>query len=123
MLLIFNRQIPVTSKIGPAFRSFYGISFFSSLTVCKRLGINYTARFSDLRESEIFFLNESIYHFFKPDYILVRNVAENINFKIKNGSYKGFCMAHGLPSRGQRSKTNGMTAKRLLPLQFVKSIR
>lgn len=122
-ILVFNRQIITSNLIGPTFRSFYGISFIAAKILCLRFGLKYRAKFSDLQFSDLFFLTEIINTFFRPDYYLIRSTVENINYKIRNGSYQGFCILNGLPSRGQRSKTNGKTAMRRLPMEFSQSIR
>lgn len=122
-ILIFNRQISATNPIGPTLRSFYGISFIAAYSICLRFGLKYNAKFLELSASDLFYFNEIISRFFIPDYQLIRLVVENINYKIRNGSYQGFCISNGLPSRGQRSKTNGKTAIRKLPISFIQSIR
>lgn len=123
IILVFNRQIPLANKIGPTLRSFYGISFIAAYSICLRFGLKYNSKFLDLSASDVFYFTEVISNFFKPDYQLIRFSVDNINYKIRNGSYQGFCILNGLPSRGQRSKTNGKTAMRKLPITFVQSIR
>jgi small subunit ribosomal protein S13 len=122
-ILIFNRQISLSNFIGPTLRSFYGISFMAANSICIRFGLRYNSKFSDLSNSDTFYLSEIVSKFFPPDYQIIRSTVDNINYKIRNGSYQGFCLINGLPSRGQRSKTNGKTAIRKLPLTFTQSIR
>lgn len=122
-LLIFNKQVPLTNMIGPTLRSFYGISFIAAYSICRRFGLKYNSKFLELSSADTFYLNEVISKFFVPDYQLIRFCVDNINHKIRNGSYQGFCILNGLPSRGQRSKTNGKTAIRKLPIAFIQSIR
>ena len=122
-LIIFNRQISNSNLLGPTFRSFYGISFSASFSLCIRFGLKYRSKFSQLLPVDRFYLSEILSKFFTPDYKLIRIVVDNTNYKIRNGSYQGFCILNGLPSRGQRSKTNGKTAIRRLPVKFIESIR
>lgn len=122
-LLVFNRQISSSNIIGPTFRAFYGISFIASFSICMRFGLKYRSKFSDLLPIDVFYLTEILSVSFHPAYRLIRIAVDNINYKIRNGSYQGFCMLNGLPSRGQRSKTNGKTALRRLPIEFTQSIR
>lgn len=58
-------------------------------------------------------LQKFIKKFFVFDRFLKRKSDAHIDFYVKYGYYRGFCLQNGLPARGQRTKSNGETARRL----------
>lgn len=112
MLKLFQKHIPNTFKFGPTFKTFYGISSSRSIFFCKKIGVPYTAFYLKVPEpAQLFFSKTFIKRFFLNPFAQ-RSYTRNISFKIRSGSYPGFCISNNIPSRGQRSKTNGKTAQR-----------
>lgn len=112
MLKLFRKNLSLNFLFGPTFKSFYGISSKRSRFFCKKLGTPYRTRFKQTPKSFKFYFSRSFSKFFRPSPIRERLYAQSISFKIRNGSYQGFCINNNLPSRGQRSKNNGKTAAR-----------
>jgi ribosomal protein S13 len=119
MLKLFNKHISDSFRFGPTFKSFYGISIHRSKFFCKKIGVPYTSNFITVPfPSQLFFSKIFIKKFFLNPFA-ERTYVRNISFKIRSGSYHGFCIANNIPSRGQRSKTNGRTAQRALIKQLL----
>jgi len=111
---LFRKNLSISFLFGPTFKSFYGISFKRARFFCKKLGTPYRVRYRHVSKSFQFYFNRSFSRFFCPNPVLERLYAQSISAKIRNGSYQGFCISNGLPSRGQRSKNNGKTAARAI---------
>jgi len=49
---------------------------------------------------------------FQLEKILFKNYKTKLQFKKNLGTYKGIRLKYGLPTRGQRTKSNAKTAKK-----------
>ena len=106
-----NRSVWSTQKIGKFLASIYGISRATSIKICRQLGVSYTTTIYDVPSTK----REYIENYFrnKPLGIdLQRRVQNRVSDKIRFGGYSGLRLSQGLPSRGQRSKTNAQTSKK-----------
>lgn len=58
-------------------------------------------------------LQKFIKKFYIYDRFLRRKYDAYVDFYVKFGHYRGFCLQNGLPVRGQRTKSNGSTSNKL----------
>lgn len=95
-------------------RTIKGIGFTQSLRLSKLTGINLQQKLNDTEVDLHQFdkLEREVNASLPIDRTLERIVDENIQRKIKAGTYKGQMFLFGLPVRGQRTKTNAMTSKK-----------
>lgn len=107
-----NRSVLPTEKLGKFLSSIYGIGKMTSMRVCRQLGLSYAARIEDISDSKMRYIELS---FVKRDLglDLQRKVQTKLADKIRLGGYAGLRLSQGLPSRGQRTKTNAQTCKKL----------
>ncbi len=68
-------------------------------------------RVKDLTDDQLVALRDYIEGNYKVEGDLRREVAADIRRKVEIGSYEGIRHRHGLPVRGQRTKTNARTRK------------
>lgn len=82
------------------------------MRICRQLGLSYAARIEELSESKIRYIEIS---FVKKDLglDLQRKVQTKLADKIRLGGYSGLRLSQGLPSHGQRTKTNAQTCKKI----------
>lgn len=106
-----GRSLTGSERIGPFLRSIFGIGFVSSYKVCKHAGLSYNARMDHISTSKLVYI-ESNFVDTILDQDLRRQVQNRIADRIRIGGYRGFRISLGLPSRGQRTKTNAKTCKR-----------
>jgi small subunit ribosomal protein S13 len=105
-----NRSVLPTQKIGKFLSSIFGISRYQSIRVCRQLGVFYTMHIQNVLPAKRQYIEN--YYFKKSLGIdLQRRVQNKISDKIRIGGYSGLRLSQGLPSRGQRSKTNAQTSK------------
>jgi ribosomal protein S13 len=110
MIKLFSKHLPRDFKFGQLLNNFYSIGFKRSEFFCRKLGVPYNSRYSKVPKNSRVFFSKTFVKIFYLNPFYQRSYVENLTFKLRNGSYHGFCIANNLPSRGQRAKTNGKTA-------------
>lgn len=103
-------DIPENKKVSFSLRYIYGIGPANSLEVLSKAGVNPDKRVLDLTADEISKIQKLI-DAIKVEGDLRKEVSQNIVRLKEVGSYRGSRHAHGLPSRGQRTKTNARTKR------------
>ncbi|KAK5960088.1 mitochondrial 37S ribosomal protein uS13m SWS2 PWA37_002580 [Arxiozyma heterogenica] len=98
-------NIALASKI-------YGIGLATATKICSKLGFYPWMRMHQLSESQILNLNNELSNMTIEDDARSK-IRANIALKKKIGSYQGFRHEHHLPVRGQKTKNNAMTARKL----------
>ncbi|MCK5043441.1 30S ribosomal protein S13 [Candidatus Pacearchaeota archaeon] len=131
MVRILSRDIEGGMKIYPGLTKIKGVSWTLSNAVCKTLNIDKNKKIGSLTDEEIKKISEFIKNPKVPEYILNRRkdfeTGENkhlvgsdlelqTEFDVKRlkkiKSYRGFRHMAGLPSRGQRTRSNFRKNKR-----------
>ena len=131
MVRILSRDIEGGMKIYPGLTKIKGVSWTLANAVCKKLNIDKNKKIGSLTDEEIKKISEFIKNPKVPEYILNRRkdfeTGENkhlvgsdlelqTEFDVKRlkkiKSYRGFRHMAGLPSRGQRTKSNFRKNKR-----------
>lgn len=105
----FRSKQPV--HIGLAAK-FYGLGMKNAQKICSKLGFYPWIRMHQLTEQQILGITKEL-----SELTIEGNaraiVRENIQLKRRIGSYQGLRHAMGLPVRGQHTRNNGKTAKKL----------
>jgi small subunit ribosomal protein S13 len=104
-------DIPVNKQAWVSLQYIYGIGRNNSQKILAQAGIAPDTRVKDLTEAEVNKLREII----DKQYQVEGELRKEINFNIKRlteiGSYRGLRHRHGLPVRGQRTRTNARTKR------------
>lgn len=111
MARIAGVDLPRDKRIEVALTYIYGIGLSRAKETLKSAGVNPDTRVRDLTEDEISRLREFIDRNYKVEGDLQREVQMNIKRLIDIGSYRGLRHRRGLPTRGQRTRTNARTRK------------
>ncbi|KAK9370305.1 hypothetical protein V1509DRAFT_617381 [Lipomyces kononenkoae] len=98
-------------RIGLA-RKFYGLGHVNAERICARLGFYPNIRFHQLSEPDRLALAKELNTYTIEDEKR-QIMRDNLNRKRAAGTYSGRRHAMGYPIRGQRTKRNAQTAKRL----------
>ena len=88
----------------------YGIGLTLSKEILSKAGINPDVRVKDLTEDDVANIRNVLAEY-KVEGDLRREVSLNIKRLVEIGSYRGNRHRQGLPTRGQRTKTNARTRK------------
>ena len=111
MARIAGVDIPRNKHVGISLRYIYGIGPSLSQRILTRTGINPDIKVSDLTEDEVNRLRELIDREYRVEGELRKEVSLNIKRLTEIGSYRGIRHSHGLPVRGQRTRTNARTKR------------
>ena len=111
MSRIAGVDLPRDKRVDVALTYIYGIGRTSARKVIEKTGIDPATRVKDLTEDEIGKITEVIDKEYKVEGDLRREVTMNIKRLIEIGSYRGLRHRRGLPTRGQRTRTNARSRK------------
>ena len=111
MAIVSGVNIPDNKRVEIALRSIYGIGPTQARDVLDRAGVLDNPRVSDLDDQDLNRIREVVDKEKVVEGDLRREVNLNIRRLIDIGTYRGLRHRRGLPSRGQRTKTNGRTKR------------
>ena len=110
MARIVGVDIPNEKRVVVSLTYIYGIGDTTAKKICKGAKVSEDIRVKDLTDDQLAALrNEIAKHHVEGD--LRREVALNIKRLGEIGCYRGIRHRHGLPVRGQRTRTNARTRK------------
>ena len=110
MARIAGVDLPRDKRVEIGLTYIYGIGLTLSREVLKKAGVNPDVRVRDLTEDDVAKLRNVLADY-KVEGDLRREVSLNIKRLVEIGSYRGIRHREGLPTRGQRTKTNARTHK------------
>lgn len=111
MARIAGVNIPTGKRVEVALTYIHGIGQTRAKEICQKLNLPFERRVSELTDSEVIQIRETIDSDFMVEGDLRRDVAMNIKRLMDLGCYRGVRHRRGLPVRGQRTKTNARTRK------------
>ena len=104
-------NIPDNKKIPVALSYIYGIGVPLARNILTQAKIDVSKRAKDLTPQEINKIREIIEKNYKIEGELRREIMLNVKRLQDIGSYRGIRHKRGLPSKGQRTKTNSRTRR------------
>ncbi len=111
MARIAGVDLPRDKAILYALPLIYGIGKHNAAGVIEKAGLDPRKKVRDLSDTEISKLREILDNDFQVEGDLRREVQGNIRRLIEIGSYRGLRHRRGLPTRGQRTRSNARTRK------------
>jgi small subunit ribosomal protein S13 len=111
MARISGVTIPAEKQIWVSLTYVYGIGPKSSHDILSKAKVELTTRVKDLTDAEISRIQDVINADYLVEGELQRVVSGNIKRLKEIKSYRGTRHSAGLPSRGQRTKTNARTRR------------
>jgi len=106
MARIAGVDIPKNKQVWVSLQYIYGIGPTLSRKILAQAEVEPTIRVSDLAEDQVNRLREIIDKGYNVEGELRKETDLNIKRLIEIGSYRGSRHRHGLPVRGQRTRTN-----------------
>ncbi len=106
MARIAGVDIPKNKQVWVSLQYIYGIGPTLSRRILAQAEVEPTIKVSDLAEDQVNRLREIIDKGYNVEGELRKEVDLNIKRLIEIGSYRGSRHRHGLPVRGQRTRTN-----------------
>ncbi|HEY8656810.1 MAG TPA: 30S ribosomal protein S13 [Candidatus Limnocylindria bacterium] len=111
MARISGVDIPREKRVDVSLRYIFGIGATTARQVLDEAKIDHAVRVRDLTEAQIAKIREIIDRAHTVEGDLRREVALNVKRLQEIGSYRGLRHRRGLPSRGQRTRTNARTRR------------
>jgi small subunit ribosomal protein S13 len=91
----------------------YGINLSRVRLICNSFGLKMDVKLKDISRRTLRLMNYFVFKRFLSDKRLNRVRRELNQGILKSGSYRGLSRRRGLPVRGQRTKSNASTSKKL----------
>jgi small subunit ribosomal protein S11 len=104
-------DIPVNKQAWVSLQYLYGIGPSLSYKILDKAKITPDTKVKDLTEEEVNKIREIIDKQYRVEGELRKEINFNIKRLIEIGSYRGLRHRHGLPVRGQRTRTNARTKR------------
>jgi small subunit ribosomal protein S13 len=110
---ILNVQVPDEKRVLIGLTYIKGIGLSRSKLICKELNISSSEYMKQLTKNQLSSIVAYIRKYYKTGQKIDSDRLANIRKLIKISSYKGLRHFKGLPVRGQRTKTNAKTSRRV----------
>jgi small subunit ribosomal protein S13 len=104
-------NIPTNKRAIIALQYIHGIGPTKAREIIEKVGIPESRRVSELSDSEVLQIRETIDRDYMVEGDLRRDVSMSIKRLMDLGCYRGLRHRRGLPVRGQRTHTNARTRK------------
>ena len=111
MARIAGVDLPREKKVEIALPYLYGIGRSTARQICGQAGVDPNKKMNELSDQEVAHLREVIERDYQVEGDLKREVQQNIRRLIEIGCYRGIRHRRGLPTRGQRTRSNARTRK------------
>ena len=113
-MFLLKTELDDSKKIKTEFLKIYGFNFFTIQKLCKYLGLSPIGNVKELTIKHLNLINTWV----SKNNILINDDVKKLFLDNKKKfilikCYKGFRHEEGLPVRGQRTRTNSKTQKRL----------
>jgi len=111
MARIAGVNLPTQKRLEIGLTYIFGIGASSAKKICRQLELDPNEKIRDLTDEEVTKLRNYIDAELEVEGDLRRDRAQAIKRLTEIGSYRGIRHRRGLPTRGQRTKTNARTRK------------
>ena len=111
MARIAGVDLPRNKRVEIALQYIYGIGKTTAKMICTEAGFDTALRTDNMTDADIAKIREILDKKVKVEGDLRREISLNIKRLMDLGCYRGLRHKRGLPTRGQRTRTNSRTRK------------
>ncbi|MBM4161309.1 MAG: 30S ribosomal protein S13 [Ignavibacteria bacterium] len=111
MARIAGVDLPKNKRAEVGLTYIYGLGRSSAKDILTRAGVSLDKRVGELNDEEVAAIRSIIQTDYKVEGALRSEVQMNMKRLMDIGSYRGLRHRKGLPTRGQRTRTNARTRK------------
>ena len=111
MARISGVDLPPNKAVEYGLTAIYGIGLHTAQKIVAAVGIEPTKKIKDLNDEEVTKIRKLIEAEYKVEGALRAEIAADVKRLIDIACYRGLRHKHGLPTRGQRTRTNARTRK------------
>lgn len=113
MLVLHGKKVPEHKSIKKGLSLVYGIGNSQAKYICNTLGLNSSAKIQDLSAQNLLEITKFVEDFVKVPSEAQKIKRDAIQSLVDIRCYRGLRHRYSYPVRGQRTKTNGKSQKRL----------
>lgn len=110
-MLILGTHLNQNQPLLISLQSIFGLNNTKALKICSLVGVNPNVRLAKLSLNQLNKLTRICRE--EIDTSLTRYIQNDVQRLIQLKHYRGTRHMFGLPSRGQRTRTNGQTSKKI----------
>ena len=110
---ILNVQVPDNKRIAIGLSYIKGIGKARAKTICEKLNLSEQLKIFDLTKNQIASITNYIKKHYKIGAKIDNDHINRIRTLIRLSTYRGLRHFKGLPVRGQRTRTNSKTVRRV----------
>jgi small subunit ribosomal protein S13 len=111
-MLLLGANVPENKAAFLALQAIIGVGKNTALVICNLVGISHQTRLAELNPGQLDLLTKSCRRLIASN--KKRDQIESIKSLVKISCYRGTRHINALPCRGQRTRTNASTSKKLL---------
>ena len=111
MARIAGINIPPYQHAEIGLTAIYGVGRSTARKICEACDIPYDRKIRDLSDADLEKIRDHIQQHLTTEGDLRREHTMSVKRLMDIGSYRGFRHRRGLPTRGQRTRTNARTRK------------
>lgn len=111
MARISGVDLPPNKAVEYGLTAIYGIGLHTAQKIVAAVGIAPTKKIKDLSDEEVTKIRKLIEAEYKVEGALRAEIAADVKRLIDIACYRGLRHKRGLPTRGQRTRTNARTRK------------
>jgi len=111
MARISGVNIPINKRVEVGLTTIFGVGRSTSQQVLQKTGISPDTYVKNLTDDEIARLRDAIDNELTVEGDLRRERSQDVKRLTEIGTYRGLRHRRGLPTRGQRTKTNARSRK------------
>ena len=111
MARLLGINLPDNKRIDYALTLIYGVGWTRASKLLEQVKVPAAKRVKDLTEEDLKKITVVLEKAYKVEGDLREEINENLKRLREIGSYRGFRHVHGLPVRGQRTRSNARTKR------------
>ncbi len=104
-------DIPPNKRVDIALTYIYGIGPKTARLILEEMKIPFSSKARELTDEQVQQINQLVERAYPAEGVLRRQVMQNISRLKEIRCYRGLRHIRGLPTRGQRTRTNARTRK------------
>lgn len=114
MVFVYKQYtLDIKKEVRLSLQSIYGIGWYKSSLISIKLGLSFPFLFKNLNNYNLQLLSYVLDFFTWLEVRIKHYIYQNIKKLVELGSYKGLRHKDSLPTRGQRTRTNASTKKKI----------
>eukprot|EP00457_Paulinella_chromatophora_P021248 gb/GEZN01023592.1/.p1 GENE.gb/GEZN01023592.1/~~gb/GEZN01023592.1/.p1 ORF type:complete len:174 (-),score=41.37 gb/GEZN01023592.1/:14-535(-) len=113
---ILGKTLKGKTNVAWALTKIYGVGVSEGMKICANLGLNPYTKLGAL-EKDMTVLQQYMEKHYKPEMQTKEEIFKPLRALVKMQCYRGIRAQQGLPTRGQKTRTNARTQRLLAPLR------